>query len=146
MKSSKVQKLMKETGLLVGTPAKNKTEYVKQVTSSEIDLVYTYCTTKRVQTTRQRRTSSLNSTFRSETNQSRKSLRTHVSITHFKNQKSFFTSIAPAIISPARCTSPEVMKREKFDFACFIMFWIKIGQKCFPDINNKSQAVLLTIE
>jgi hypothetical protein len=39
---------MKDTGLLSGTPAKAKPEYVKQLTASEIDLVYMSCTAKKV--------------------------------------------------------------------------------------------------
>ncbi len=151
MKSSKIQKLMKDTGLVVGTPAR-KTEYVKQVSATDVDLVYTFCTTKRVPQHPDKvsqRPTSLNRTIASDNQRSRKSLRSHGSVSNFNHQRSFVMGGGNALgslLSPTRATSPEILRKERFDFSCFIMFWIKIGQKCYPDLGDKSQAVLLTIE
>ena len=46
LKSSKLQKLMREAGLTVGSTSAARTKYVKQVTAADIDLIYTFCTTK----------------------------------------------------------------------------------------------------
>ena len=49
-------------------------------------------------------------------------------------------------LDKSRATSPDVeVKREKFDFSAFIMLLIKVGIKCYPDIE-KSAAVLLVVE
>ncbi len=51
-----------------------------------------------------------------------------------------------ALSPPQKQISVHVPKADKFDFTCFIKFLIKLGIKCFPGIDSKSQAVLFTVE
>jgi hypothetical protein len=55
--------------------------------------------------------------------------------------------IEGSALSPApKQVSVILPKADKFDFTCFIKFIIKLGIKCFPGIEQKTQGVILTVE
>lgn len=56
-------------------------------------------------------------------------------------------SVLQLSVQKARYLSPGPSKpSDKFDFACFIKFLIQLGIRCFPAVENQTQAVLILIE